>query len=126
MVVNPPRSCFFNIYFKVFTNLSSVFRATYNISEIMILDVEKDTHCSTEKYERHNQHRRVQDLFVFVTLAEEFLLLVVRILHDLFIQFVASELPDLLTRAREGAFVGETEASIDRNPYYNQCWSNEV
>lgn len=58
-----------------------------------------------EKHQRHDHQRRVQHVFIFVRLTEDFEFGVPGFLHDFFVERVAGFEPDGAVRAGEGAFV---------------------
>lgn len=111
LVVKPPRSGDFKICFNVFTNLSSVCNTVQHtaLSE-NILKSRDTTHRRAEKHQWHNQHRRVEDILIFIALAKELLLLVVRVVHNLLVQLISGQLPHLFAGAGEGALLCEPEA----------------
>ncbi len=73
--------------------------------------VSPETTCrSGKEHEGHDEHSRIQDVDVVVTLCEELLLRVPCLLHYLLVQLIARLQPPIAPRTRERALVREAEA----------------
>lgn len=71
----------------------------------------------SKEHERHDEHSRIQDVDVVVTLCEKLLFRVPCLLHYLLVQLIACIQPLIAPRTRERALIREAEASVDRHPY---------
>jgi hypothetical protein len=74
------------------------------------------TYSRREEDERHDEHGRIQNVVRLVALSEYLLLGIPRAMHDLLVDIITCCIPAHAVRAGEGAFVGETKATVDSNP----------